>query len=177
MRQNKMVKALFPGTFDPIHYGHMDIAERASRLFDEVVMAVYDKPLKSLMFSPEERMDLVRESFKDNPKINVTGYSGLTIEFARQIEAQVIVRGLRVFSDFEFEFRMGLANQRLAPDIETVAFITAEEHTFLSSSTVREIASLHGDVSSMVPPHVKTALNKKVNDLGDGNSPPNALRD
>jgi pantetheine-phosphate adenylyltransferase len=177
MRQSKMVKALFPGTFDPIHHGHMDIAERATRLFDEVVMAVYDKPLKSLMFSPDERMELVREAFKDSPKIKVTGYSGLTIEFARQIGAQVIVRGLRVFSDFEFEFRMGLANQRLAPDIETVAFITAEQHTFLSSSTVREIASLHGDVSSMVPPFVEKALKKKVNDLGDGHSPPNALRD
>src|SRR6266496_2649175 len=177
MRQNKMVRALFPGTFDPIHYGHIDIAERASRLFDEVVMAVYDKPLKSLMFSPEERMDLVKEAFKDNSKIKVTGYSGLTIEFARQIDAQVIVRGLRVFSDFEFEFRMGLANQRLAPDIETVAFITAEQHTFLSSSTVREIASLHGDVSSMVPPHVDKALKGKVMSLGDGHALPNALRD
>ncbi|HNE04866.1 MAG TPA: pantetheine-phosphate adenylyltransferase, partial [Anaerolineales bacterium] len=109
-----MVRALFPGTFDPIHYGHMDIANRASKLFDEVVMAVYDKPLKNLLFSPEERMSLVNEAFKDNPKIKVTGYSGLTIEFAKKIDAQVIVRGLRVFSDFEFEFRMALANQRLA---------------------------------------------------------------
>ena len=108
-----MVRALFPGTFDPIHYGHIDIASRASRLFDEVVMAVYDKPLKSLMFSPEERMSLVSEAFKDNKKIKVTGYSSLTVEFARQINAQVIVRGLRVFSDFEFEFRMALANHRL----------------------------------------------------------------
>jgi pantetheine-phosphate adenylyltransferase len=107
-----MVRALFPGTFDPIHYGHIDIATRATRLFDEVVMAVYDKPLKSLMFSPEERITLVEEAFKDNPKIKVTGYSGLTVEFARKIEAQVIVRGLRVFSDFEFEFRMALANHR-----------------------------------------------------------------
>jgi pantetheine-phosphate adenylyltransferase len=172
-----MVKALFPGTFDPIHYGHMDIAERAARLFEEVVMAVYDKPLKSLMFSPDERMELVREAFKDNPRIKVTGYSGLTVDFARQIGAQVIVRGLRVFSDFEFEFRMGLANQRLSPDIETVAFITAEQHTFLSSSTVREIASLHGNVSSMVPSFVEKALQKKVDALGDGHSPPNALRD
>jgi pantetheine-phosphate adenylyltransferase len=122
-------------------------------------------------------MDLVRVAFKDNPKISVTGYSGLTVEFARQIGAHVIVRGLRVFSDFEFEFRMGLANQRLASDIETVAFITAEEHTFLSSSTVKEIASLHGDVSSMVPSYVEAALKNKVNDLGDGDSPPNALRD
>lgn len=172
-----MVRALFPGTFDPIHYGHIDIAERASRLFDEVIVAVYDKPLKSLLFSPDERMDLVREAFQANSKIKVTGYSGLTVEFARTIEAQVIVRGLRVFSDFEFEFRMGLANQRLAKDIETVAFITAEQHTFLSSTTVREIASLHGDVSSMVPSFVKNALQARVSNLGDGNSPPNALRD
>ena len=130
-------------------------------------MAVYDKPLKSLMFSPEERMSLVKEAFKDNPKIRVTGYSGLTVEFARKIEAHVIVRGLRVFSDFEFEFRMGLANQRLATDIETVAFITAEEHTFLSSSTVREIASLGGDISSMVPPHVEKAVIQRFQELGD----------
>ncbi len=172
-----MVRALFPGTFDPIHYGHIDIASRASRLFDEVVVAVYDKPLKSLMFGPEERMSLVNEALKDNPKIKVTGYSGLTIEFARKNQAQVIVRGLRVFSDFEFEFRMALANQRLAKDVvETVALITAEQHTFLSSSTVREIALLNGDVSSMVPPYVEKALKSKVASMGE-QSPPNALRD
>jgi pantetheine-phosphate adenylyltransferase len=172
-----MVKALFPGTFDPIHYGHIDIAERAARLFDEVIMAVYDKPLKSLMFLPDERMDLVKEAFKQNPKIKVTGYSGLTVDFCRKAGAQVIVRGLRVFSDFEFEFRMALANQRLATDIETVALITAEQHTFLSSSTVREIASLGGDVSSMVPPYVNAALKRKIIGLGEQHSPPNALRD
>jgi pantetheine-phosphate adenylyltransferase len=171
-----MVRALFPGTFDPIHLGHVDIATRAARLFDEVVMAVYDKPLKSLMFSPEERISLAQEAFKDNPKIRVTGYSGLTVDFAHQIDAHVVVRGLRVFSDFEFEFRMALANQRLAKDIETIAFITAEQHTFLSSSTVREIAMLDGDVSSMVPPFVKAALHAKVINLGE-QSPPNALRD
>ena len=172
-----MVRALFPGTFDPIHYGHMDIAHRASKLFDEVVMAVYDKPLKNLMFSPDERMALVREAFNDNPKIKVTGYSGLTIEFAQKIDAHVIVRGLRVFSDFEFEFRMALANQRLAgAAVETIAFITAEQHTFLSSSTVREIATLNGNVSSMVPPYVEHALKEKVAQLGE-QSLPNALRD
>lgn len=172
-----MVRALFPGTFDPIHYGHMDIANRASKLFDEVVMAVYDKPLKSLMFSPEARISLVEEAFKNSPKIRVTGYSGLTIDFARQIDAHVIVRGLRVFSDFEFEFRMALANQRLAKDeVETIALITAEQHTFLSSSTVREIATLGGDVSSMVPPHVERALKAKVINMGE-QSLPNALRD
>ncbi len=172
-----MVRALFPGTFDPIHYGHMDIAERAARLFDEVIMAVYDRPLKTLMFLPEERIALVKQSLGSNPKIKVTGYSGLTVGFCRDVGAQVIVRGLRVFSDFEFEFRMGLANQRLAPDIETVALITAEQHTFLSSSTVREIAMLGGDVSSMVPPHVEMALKAKVGAMDGQHSPPNALRD
>ena len=172
-----MVRALFPGTFDPIHYGHIDIAQRAARLFDEVIMAVYDRPLKTLMFEPEERIALVRQAFQGNPRIKVSGYSGLTIDYARKTNAQVIVRGLRVFSDFEFEFRMALANQRLAMDIDTVALITAEEHTFLSSSTVREIATLGGDVSSMVPPFVDQALRAKVTTLGQQHSPPNALRD
>jgi pantetheine-phosphate adenylyltransferase len=162
-----MVRAMFPGTFDPIHYGHIDIATRAARLFDEVVVAVYDRPLKTLMFLPEERIALVTQALKDLPKIRVVSYSGMTVDFCRKIGAQVIVRGLRVFSDFEFEFRMALANHRLAADIESVAFITDEEHTFLSSSTVREIASLGGDVSSMVPAHVNAALKNKLKDIGD----------
>jgi pantetheine-phosphate adenylyltransferase len=168
---------MYPGTFDPIHYGHIDIASRAARLFDEVLMAVYDRPLKTLMFDPEERISLATEAFKDNPRVKVMGYSGLTIDFARKMQVQVIIRGLRVFSDFEFEFRMALANQRLAADIETAALITAEQHTFLSSSTVKEIATLGGDVSSMVPPFVNKALRSKVTSLGDQHSPPNALRD
>ena len=107
------------------------------------------------------------------------GYSGLTVQFCHSISAQVIVRGLRVFSDFEYEFRMGLANHRLAPEIELIALITAEQHTFLSSSTVREIASLGGDVSSMVPPHVKAALDHRFHELGDGQQvvPSTSMRD
>ncbi len=162
-----MVRALFPGTFDPIHYGHIDIATRAARLFDELVVAVYDRPLKSLLFSPEERIALVTQALKDVPKIRIVGYRGMTVEFCRQIDVQVIVRGLRVFSDFEYEFRMALANHRMAPDIESIAFITAEEHSFLSATTVREIASLNGDVSSMVPAFVEAALKNKLKDVGD----------
>ena len=161
------VRAVFPGTFDPIHYGHIDIANRAARLFSEVILAVYDKPLKSLVFSPEDRLALAREAFRDHPNVTIQGYSGLTVDFCRQVNAQVIVRGLRVFSDFEFEFRMALANHRLAPQIEVMALITNEEHTFLSSSTVREIASLGGDVSSMVPPHVEVALRHRFGEIGD----------
>ena len=174
-----MVRAVYPGTFDPIHYGHIAIAERGARLFDEVVVAVYDKPLKTLLFSPEERIALAKQAFKGNPKIIVTGFNGLLVEFAKQINAQVIMRGLRVFSDFEYEFRMALANRRLAPELETVALITNEEHTFLSGSTVREIASLAGDVSSMVPPHVEAALKERFRELGDGQQivPATSMRD
>lgn len=174
-----MTTAVFPGTFDPIHLGHVDIACRATRVFDKVVVAVYDKPLKTLVFSPKERIALARQAFNAEGKIEVLGYSGLTVEFCRQIGATVIVRGLRVFSDFEYEFRMALANHRLAPEIEVIALITAEEHTFLSSSTVREIASLAGDVSSMVPPHVEEALRLRFQELGDGQQivPSTSMRD
>lgn len=174
-----MVRAVFPGTFDPIHFGHIDIATRAAKLFDEVIVAVYDRPLKNLLFSPEDRMHLVRSSFADNPKIKIMGYSGLTVDFCHAINAQVVVRGLRVFSDFEYEFRMALANHRLAPDVEVVAFITNEEHSFLSSSTVREIAALGGNVSSMVPVHVGTALKNRFRELGEEQDivPQNSLRD
>lgn len=174
-----MVRAVFPGTFDPIHYGHIDIARRASRMFDEVIVAVYDRPLKNLLFSPEQRLELVRETFKNDPKITVAGYQGMTIDFCSKVDAHVIVRGLRVFSDFEYEFRMALANHRLAPEIEVVAFITNEEHTFLSSTTVREIASLGGDVSSMVPPYVEEILKRRFKELGEGQQvvPTTSLRD
>jgi pantetheine-phosphate adenylyltransferase len=162
-----MRRAIFPATFDPIHLGHCDIAIRATQIFDEVIVGVYDRPLKQLLFSAQERLELAREALKDIPAIRVETYTGLTVEFARRVGAQAIVRGLRVFSDFELEFRMALANHRLAPDIEVVCLITSEQHMHLSSSTVREIASLGGDVSSMVPPNVNRALVAHFRKLGD----------
>jgi pantetheine-phosphate adenylyltransferase len=175
-----MVRAVFPGTFDPVHYGHIDIAQRASRLFDELVVAVYDRPLKTLLFSPEERLGLVKQTFRDEEGIRTELFSGLIVNYCRGVGSQVIVRGLRVFSDFEHEFRMALANHRLAPEIDVVALITSEEHSFLTGSTVKEIASLGGDVSSMVPPHVEAALEARFQELSEGGNndfPMTSLRD
>jgi len=163
-----MTKVVFPGSFDPIHYGHIDIATRAAKLFDEVVIAVYDRPLKSLLLDPATRIALAQEALAHLENVSVMGYSGLTVDFAESIGATAIVRGLRVFSDFELEFRMTLANRRLKPKIDTIALITTEENTFLSSSTVKEIASLGGDVSSMVPEHVNRALIARYREIEAG---------
>jgi pantetheine-phosphate adenylyltransferase len=174
------VKAVFPGTFDPIHFGHIDIARRAVRFFDELQIAVYDNPPKNVLFSVEERLELVRKAFADEPRISAQSFSGLIVEHCKQEGAQVIVRGLRVFSDFEHEFRMALANHRLEPDIDVIALITSEEHSFLTGSTVKEIASLSGDVSTMVPDHVRKALEERFSELGeDGRNavPMTSLRD
>jgi len=172
-----MVRAVFPGTFDPIHHGHIDIASRAARVFDELVVAVYDRPLKSLLFTPQERLEMVEQSLAGVGGIRVALFGGLIVNYCQEIGAQVIVRGLRVFSDFEHEFRMALANHRLAPQVEVVLFITQEEHSFLTGSTVREIASLGGDVSSMVPPLVVEALKRRFKELGDDAPAQTSLRD
>jgi pantetheine-phosphate adenylyltransferase len=161
------MKAVFPGSFDPIHYGHINIAYRAAKIFSTVIVAVYDKPLKQLLFSLDERLDLAREVFKNHDKIQVMAYSGLTVDFCKQVGSGVLVRGLRVFSDFENEFRIALANQRLDPSIEMISFITQEQHTFLSASTVKEIAVLGGDISTMVPPIVNEALQEKFKNQGE----------
>jgi pantetheine-phosphate adenylyltransferase len=174
-----MTTVIFPGTFDPIHYGHVNIAKRAANLFDKVIVAVYAREQHNILFSPEERLALVKEALKDIDNILVTSYTGLTVKFAKKMGAQGMIRGLRVFSDFEYEFRMALANNRLEPDIDVIALITSEEHTFLSSTTVREIAALGGDVSSMVPKHVNDALKKRFNVLGEDQSivPLTSMRD
>ena len=167
-----MRKVLFPASFDPVHYGHIDIAQRAAKLFDEALVAVYDKPNKTLLFTANERLALVKQSLSHVPNIQFAIYSGLTVDYARQVGASVMVRGLRWFSDFELEFRMAHANRRLAPDIEVVSLMTDQEFSFISSSTVREIASLGGDVSTLVPPHVVAALRTRYMELNrDGDIP------
>ncbi len=175
-----MVRAVFPGTFDPVHFGHIDIANRAAKIFDELIIAVYDNPPKNLLFSADERLEMANRAFADNERIQASIFSGLIVNYCRDVGAKVIVRGLRVFSDFEHEFRMALANHRLDSNIDVVLLITSEEHSFLTGSTVKEIASLAGDVTTLVPDFVHTALTKRFQDLGDDGPnvvPMTSLRD
>ncbi|OQA17512.1 MAG: Phosphopantetheine adenylyltransferase [Chloroflexi bacterium ADurb.Bin360] len=151
-------RAVYPGSFDPIHFGHIDIAQRAATLFDHLIIAVYDRPNKRLWFSVEERVAFIREALRAVPNIEVRPYSVLTTTFADSVGAQVLVRGLRVISDFELEYQMALTNKALAPHLETICLMTRQEHAFLSSSIVKEICLLGGDASAMVPPHVLKAL-------------------
>ncbi|MCX7854863.1 MAG: pantetheine-phosphate adenylyltransferase [Anaerolineae bacterium] len=166
-----MCRALYPGTFDPIHLGHVDIAIRAAAIFDDLVVGVYDRPSKSLLFSLEERIELAREALRAVPNIRVLPYGELTAEFARRIGAKVIVRGLRVVSDFEWEYQMSLTNRQVAPEIEFVCLMTRQEHAFLSSSILKEVALLGGDVTQMAPPNVVAALARKRAELEQQRGP------
>ena len=157
-----MVLALYPGSFDPVTMGHVDIAERAAALFDGVIVGVYDIPPKQLLFSTKERVDLMKKALKHIPNAKVVSYDGLTVEFARKMKAKVIVRGLRMSSDFEKEFEMALMNKKLASDIEVVCFMTKLEFEFVSSSLLKEAARLGGHIDDLVPPHVMDALNEKL---------------
>ncbi len=161
MSKPTKVCAIYPGTFDPVHNGHIDIVARASKLFDHLTVAIYARPLKNLLFTTEEREAMMVEALRDIPNVSVGTYRQLTVEYARQTGAQAVVRGLRVISDFELEFQMALTNKKLAPDIEFVCLMTSQAYAFLSASTVKEIAMLGGCVDSMVPPHVAVAMSAK----------------
>ena len=156
-----MTIALYPGSFDPIANGHIDIATRASRLFEKTVIGIFSTPEKHLTFSIEERVDLAKRAVAHLPKVEVKPYTNITVDFAKQINAQVLVRGLRMISDFEWEFEMAMMNRMLSPGLETVCFMASQEFQFLSASLIKEVASLGGNISSLVPPHVAEALKKK----------------
>ena len=157
-----MTTAIYPGSFDPITNGHLDIVKRASSIFQKLILAIYDIPQKSLMFTADERVEMAREAVKNMKNVEVTKYSGITVEFAKKMNAQVLVRGLRASSDFEREFEMALMNKRLAPDIELVCFMANLKYQFLSSSLLKEIIKLGGNLDDMVPPHVNQALKKRL---------------
>ena len=156
-----MTIAVYPGSFDPVTNGHLDIANRAAALFDKLIIGVYDRPSKHLMFSTAERVDLVKKAVAHLPNVRVAAYNELTVDFAREMKAKVMVRGLRMSSDFEREFEMALMNKQLDREIELVCLMTSLEFQFLSSSLLKEACELGGDITSLVPRHVAVALKKK----------------
>ncbi len=158
-----MTVALYPGTFDPITNGHLDIAIRASRLFEKVVIGVYDTPSKDLMFNTEERVKLVKLSIQGYSNIVVQPFNGLTVEFATKVGAKAIVRGLRIGADFEYEREMALMNNKLSPEIELVCLMASLKYQYLSSSRLKEVARLDGDIYDLVPEPVAEALKTKRN--------------
>lgn len=153
--------AIYPGTFDPITYGHIDIIERASHLFAEVVIAIADSPNKNPLFSLDERLLLAKAAVNHHPNVGVVGFNNLLLDFAKGMQATVIIRGIRSLADFEYESQMASINRRLAPHLDTVFLLPADNHKLISSSFVREIASLNGDINSFVPPMIASALHSK----------------
>jgi len=162
-----MSVAVYPGSFDPVHYGHLDIASRAAALFDRVVIGVYDRPSKDLFFSLDERVSLMRLAVASFSNVVVVPYSGLTVSFARKHGARVIIRGLRVPHDFEYEYQMALTNRKLDPAIDTLCLMTGLEYAFLSSTIVKDIARAGGNISCMVPRHVAEALRERLQGHGE----------
>ena len=157
-----MVSALYPGRFDPVTNGHVDIAQRAATLFQRVVVAVYDLPAAQSLFSTEERVALFREAVKHLQHVEVKAFTGLVVDFARQEQAKVLVRGIRAVTDFEAELDMALMNKKMAPEIESVYLMASLEHLYVSGHRIREVASLGYDVGELVAPHVLKALDKKL---------------
>jgi pantetheine-phosphate adenylyltransferase len=161
-----MIRALYPGTFDPIHNGHVDIATRAAKLFDELVIGVYDSPPKTLLFDTAQRVALAEHALSHLSNVRVAAYHGLTVLYAREIGASVMVRGLRAISDFELELQMAHTNKKIAADIEFICLMTSLKYAYLSSTILKEMASLGGDVSGLVPDAVREALRVRLDELG-----------
>jgi pantetheine-phosphate adenylyltransferase len=153
--------AVYPGSFDPFHVGHVAIVDRASQIFPRVIVGILKNAGKDSLFSPEERLEIISEYYKNNDAVEVLSFSGLLINFLDELNASIIIRGMRAVSDFEYEFQMALMNRRLAPHVETVFLTPKEEYTYLSSRLVREVAALGGDVTGLVPDPVKHRLEER----------------
>jgi len=156
-----MVTGVYPGSFDPVTVGHVDVVQRASALFDKVIVAVYGAVSKDLLFDADERVDLFQRAVENLPNVEVTKFEGLVVRFAKEVGAKVIIRGLRSGSDFEYEFDMAFMNRRLEPELDMVFFMTSQEYMFVSSSLLKEVARLNGDIDALLPPHVAKAVKIK----------------
>jgi len=154
--------AIYPGSFDPVTNGHIDVIKRAIQLFNHVVVAVIENPTKKALFSTDERMEMLRAVTRGLPEVVISHFDGLLVDYVRKKRASVIIRGLRAVSDFEYEFQMALTNRKLAPDVETVFLMPAEAYTYLSSSIVKEVVSLNGRVEGLVPRQIETRLRRKL---------------
>ena len=161
-----MIRAVYPGTFDPLTRGHEDLVRRASRLFDNLILGIADSRAKHTFFTLQERIEMAKEVLRDVKNLSVIGFAGLLTDFARKQEARVVLRGLRAVSDFEYEFQLAGMNRALNPEFETVFLTPGEQHMFISATLVREIATLGGDVSKFVDPIVGAKLSAKVKSLG-----------
>ena len=161
---NKFVRAIFPGSFDPITNGHLDVIKRGMRLFDELIVAVGRSPVKNQLFTPAERVEMIAELITDMPGVIVESFEGLMVEFAARKKADVVLRGLRSLTDVQYEFQLAMTNRAVA-GIETIFIMTSEQYGFTSSTLIREIASLGGDLSNLIPPSVKRRLEERFNRL------------
>ena len=157
-----MKKAIYAGTFDPITFGHIDVVSRAIKIFDKIVIGISAEPKKKSLFTQKQRIQLVKAVFRNNNKIKVLGFSTLLVDFAKKLGATTIIRGIRAISDYDYELQLTLMNRKLAPKIETIFLMPSEKYIFISSSLVKEIASLHGDISQLVPDIIAQALRKKL---------------
>lgn len=157
-----MTIAIYPGTFDPITNGHLDIVTRAAKLFARLVIGIYDSPDKQPLFTVAERVELAQKAVANLPNVEVESFSGLTVDFAKKVKAQAMIRGLRMSADFEREFDMAMMNKRLLPELELVCLMANVEYQFLSSTLLKEAANLGGNISDLVPEHVAKALRKRV---------------
>lgn len=155
-------KAIYPGSFDPITNGHVDIIQRGKKIFDSIIVGVLDNPKKKPLFTTEERMKLIRQVFKEDPAVEVKSFKGLLVDFAHRNKVTIVIRGLRAISDFEYEFQMALTNRKLAGDIETIFLMPHESYSYLSARLIKEAASLGADFSDFVPDFVAQALRKKL---------------